>query len=85
MLCSSVILKKTTKKIQKLNIREKEVMFLHFPSLPCILWLVSSLSISSDDFPAHRENVGQATPSLTFLGGASGSGLQAEQGPVAWD
>lgn len=63
-------LKKKYKKIQKLNIREKEVMFLHFPSLPCMLWLVSSLIISSDDFPAHRGKVGQATPSLTFLGGA---------------
>lgn len=63
-------LKKKYKKIQKLNKREKEVMFLHFPSLPCILWLVSSLIMSSDDFQAHRGNVGQATPSLTFLGGA---------------
>lgn len=72
MLCSSVILKKY-KKIQKLNIREKEVMFLHSPSLPCILWLVSSLIMSSDDFPAHRRNVDQGTPSLTFLGGTSWS------------
>lgn len=70
MLCSSVILKKKYKKIQKLNIREKEAMFLHFPSLPCIFWLIFSLIMSSDDFPAHRGNVGQGTPSFTFLGGA---------------
>lgn len=73
-------LKKKYKKIQKLNKREKEVMFLHFPSLPCILWIVSALIRSSDDFPAYKGNVGQATPSLTFLGGggwyrtASGAG-----------
>jgi len=65
MLCSSVILKKY-KKIQKLNKREKEVMFLLFLSLPCISWLFSSLVVSSDDFPAQLG----AAPSLPFLGGA---------------
>lgn len=64
-------LKKKYKKIQKLNKREKEVMFLHFPSLPCIPWLVSSLIMSCDDFPAHPGDTGQAAPSLTFLGEAS--------------
>lgn len=72
MLCSSVILKKY-KKIQKLNKREKEVMFLYFPSLPCIPGLVSSLIVSSDDFPSQPGDVGQG-----------GAGLQAGQGQVAW-
>lgn len=76
-------LKKKYKKIQKLNKREKEVMFLHFPSLPCILWIVSSLIMSSDDFPAYKGNVGRATsPSLERQ---DGTGLQVGQGPVAWD
>lgn len=98
MLCSSVILKKY-KKIQKLNKREKDVMFLHFPSLPCIAWLVSSLVMPYDDLPAQLGNVGRAAPSLPFLGmarwcraasraGASGLGLRVPGRPYQtgpWD
>lgn len=69
MLCSSVILKKY-KKIQKLNKREKEVMFLHFPPLPCTPWPVPSLIVSRDDFPAQLEDTDQAAPALTSLAGA---------------
>lgn len=45
-------------------------MVLHFPSLPCIPWLLSSLIVSSDDFPAHPGDAGQAAPCFTFLGRA---------------
>lgn len=36
--------------------------------------------MSSGDFPAHRANVSQATPSLTFLGGARRSRAASRAG-----